>query len=236
MKTIVFLGPSLSLADAKSIYPGAEYLPPVACGDVLRCLEKAPKRIAIIDGFFHNQAAVWHKEILYVLSLGIEVYGASSMGALRAAELAVFGMRGIGKIFEAYQKGIYEDDDEVAVLHASAKSGYKPVSDAMVNIRATLASAKQESLLSEEEHTLLLSHLKHTFYQQRHLSEAVTEFGPVLEQGDKFLAWLEQNSIDQKHADAIALLQLLSQSVPQQVESFSFSKTSQLAKLIRLSS
>jgi hypothetical protein len=43
------------------------------------------------------------------------------MGALRAAELHTFGMVGVGRVFEGYRDGVYEDDDEVAVVHGSRK-------------------------------------------------------------------------------------------------------------------
>ena len=64
-----------------------------------------------------------------------DCFGASSMGALRAAELHTFGMRGVGEIFERYRDGVLEDDDEVAVSHASADHAYRELSVAMVNLR-----------------------------------------------------------------------------------------------------
>ena len=54
--------------------------------------------IGLVDGYFGGAAAVWHKEILYALSLGVRVLGASSMGALRAAECAAYGMEPVGEI------------------------------------------------------------------------------------------------------------------------------------------
>ena len=87
-----------------------------------------PQAIGIIDGYFQWAPAVWHKEILWAIQQGVHVFGAASMGALRAAELAPFGMRGVGRIFEAYRDGVlpgsgdepFEDDDEVAVVHGPA--------------------------------------------------------------------------------------------------------------------
>ena len=64
------------------------------------------------------------------------------MGALRAAELHTFGMRGVGRIFEAFRDGEVEDDDEVAVVHGPAELGYLVLSEPMFNIRATLARAE----------------------------------------------------------------------------------------------
>jgi hypothetical protein len=95
--TIVFLGPSLPRAEAERILP-AEYLPPAAMGDIYRAVSRParqrPRRIALIDGYFERMAAPWHKEILWALERGAQVYGASSMGALRAAGSGVRDGRG----------------------------------------------------------------------------------------------------------------------------------------------
>src|SRR5688572_31007619 len=113
----VFIGPTISRDDAMRVL-GAEYLPPVRAGDVARLTANGkPSAVGIVDGYFHHVPSVWHKEILHALRLGIPVYGASSMGALRAAELSAFGMIGVGEIFEAYESGRWTDDDEVAVSH-----------------------------------------------------------------------------------------------------------------------
>ena len=144
MKTFVFLGPTLPVADARALCK-AEYLPPARMGDVHAVLERRPSIIAIIDGTFQNSPAVWHKEILFALASGVRVVGCSSMGALRAAELHTFGMEGRGQIFQAYRDGVYEDDDEVAVAHAAAEHHYRPLSDAMVNIRIGLAEATSDA-------------------------------------------------------------------------------------------
>ncbi|HSN28898.1 MAG TPA: TfuA domain-containing protein, partial [Kofleriaceae bacterium] len=135
MKTIVFVGPTLR----DVTLAGAEVRPPAGVGDVLRASRERVQRIAIIDGYFERMAAVWHKEILVALDRGIEVWGAASMGALRAAELDVFGMRGVGTIYRAFKRGELVRDDEVAVAHLPGEVGYRPVSDALVNLRDGLA-------------------------------------------------------------------------------------------------
>src|SRR6185437_13385815 len=103
------LGPTLPLADARAELD-AVYLPPVAQGDVYRVTRLQPDAIGIVDGYFDRVPAVWHKEILWAMSCGIPVFGSASMGALRAAELAAFGMEGVGAIFEAYRDGVIEAD------------------------------------------------------------------------------------------------------------------------------
>ena len=137
MTAVVFVGPTLTPnAVAESLE--AEILPPVRQGDVYRVARKNPTAIGIIDGFFEGVPSVWHKEILWAIEQGIPVFGSASMGALRAAELADFGMIGVGRIFEDYYSGVLQDDDEVAVLHSPAELGFQSLSEPMVSIRATV--------------------------------------------------------------------------------------------------
>ena len=90
--TIIFAGPSLAGAEL-SAYPKLDIRPPVRQGDVWRASRDKPRAIGIIDGYFEGVPSVWHKEILWALGQGIPVLGASSMGALRAAEMAASFMR-----------------------------------------------------------------------------------------------------------------------------------------------
>ena len=93
---IVFLGPSLPSSETRRI-ARCTVLPPARQGDIWRALiEHRPRAIALIDGVFESQPSVWHGEILDALDSGVRVFGASSMGALRAAELQAFGMVGVG--------------------------------------------------------------------------------------------------------------------------------------------
>ena len=119
LKAVVFLGPTLPVETAKQ-YVNAEFLAPVQQGDILRALRDRPYALGIIDGYFDTVPSVWHKEILTALEEGVHVLGAASMGALRAAELAHFGMTGIGEVFERFRSGELTDDDEVAVMHTPA--------------------------------------------------------------------------------------------------------------------
>ncbi|MEZ4368577.1 MAG: TfuA-like protein [Kofleriaceae bacterium] len=118
--TVVFVGPSLPAAEVRARLPGAVVAPPAAAGDILRWATQArpPRRLALIDGFFERMAAPWHKELLYALERGLEVYGAASMGALRAAELDRFGMIGVGRVYRGYATGAIVADDEVGGARA----------------------------------------------------------------------------------------------------------------------
>ncbi len=149
MKTVVFLGPSLAVEHARRVLPDATYLPPARQADLLTAaINLKPQVVALIDGVFLHTPSVWHKEILFSLEAGVRVFGASSMGALRAAETDSFGMIGVGEIYKKYASGELIDDDEVALAHASAEWGYRKLSEPMVNIRATLEAARKAGVLS----------------------------------------------------------------------------------------
>jgi len=166
MMTFIFVGPTLP-ADEIARTQGFVFLPPVAQGDLYRAARLRPRAIGVIDGFFSGAPSVWHKEILWAISQGIPVFGSASMGALRAAELHAFGMRGVGRIFEAFRDGALEDDDEVAVVHGPAELDYVAASEAMVNIRATLARAEVEGVVSPASRRALDAFAKSLFFPQR---------------------------------------------------------------------
>src|SRR5690349_12805349 len=113
MRAVVFVGPSLPprLRPTEALW---EWRPPVRQGELYRAALERPEAIGVIDGYFEVVPTVWHKEILWAMAQGIHVFGAGSIGALRAAELDAFGMRGIGQIYEMYRDGVLEDDEEVA--------------------------------------------------------------------------------------------------------------------------
>lgn len=167
MNAVIFLGPTLSVAEARKILPEARYLPPAQAGDVRRCVEDSPAVIGIIDGLFEQARSVWHKEILHALSRGIHVYGSSSMGALRAAEMSHYGMIGVGRVFESYMDGTLEDDDEVAVNHATSEFDFRQLSEAMVNLRDGLRRARESGDVSAEAEDLLVSAAKRLHYSDR---------------------------------------------------------------------
>jgi len=142
----IFAGPSLP-PELRLPDPRLRWLPPASAGDLLSLAADPPGAICLIDGYFDHRPAPWHKEILHLLARGVRVFGASSIGALRAAELAPFGMVGVGAIFEAYRSGRLTGDDEVALVHAPAAFGWTPLTVPMVEVRATLHRARRLRLL-----------------------------------------------------------------------------------------
>jgi hypothetical protein len=216
MKVHIFLGPTLPREEARAELE-AVYHPPAAQGDVYRAALDQPVAIGIVDGYFERVPSIWHKEILWAMSQGIHVFGGASMGALRAAELAAFGMEGVGAIFEAFRSGAIEDDDEVAVAHADAEGGYRPGSEAMVNVRSTLARAEAEAVIGPATRGALVGIAKELHYTDRTFP-AILAAGAArgLAAGDlaALQAFLPEGRVDQKHLDALAMLRALRERLP----------------------
>jgi len=208
--TVVFLGPSLPVEEARSILR-ANYYPPAQMGDVYRLLATGVRLIVVIDGVFHASTPIWQREILSALEEGITVVGASSMGALRAAELEAYGMIGCGKVFEWYSSGVIEGDDEVAMFHTVPDFGYRAVSEPLVNMRHNLERARLVGILDSGQHGALVGHLKNLFYGQRCYETlfASDSFGSLTAGTQEALrTFLRTESEDLKQKDAIEALRL----------------------------
>jgi len=218
MSDVIFVGPSLAGGEALRRIDAVTVRGPAGAGDILEAVEAGAHRIGLIDGYFDQRLAVWHKEILWALSRGVHVYGAASMGALRAAELSPFGMRGVGVIFDWYRSGLIEADDEVAVVHQDEETDYRSVSEALVNIRATLVAARREGLIDREQEELLVSLGRATFYPDRHLrslvrrARAMADSGDAYERLEKWLGAGRELPMDQKREDALELLDVMRQN------------------------
>jgi hypothetical protein len=166
VRAIIFSGPSLppsSIADRA----GLTWRPPLRQGDLHRAVLEGATALGVIDGVFETTPTVWHDEILFALDRRIPVYGAASIGALRAAELHSFGMKGVGRIFEWFRDGILEDDDEVAMLHGPPELDFVHLTVAMVDIRASVQEGVDRGLIDAATASEIVAIAKGTFYKQR---------------------------------------------------------------------
>jgi TfuA protein len=158
---LVFLGPSLPLARARQRL-AADYRPPVKRGDLP---ERHGGTVVIVDGEFGQSLSVSPNEILRLLDAGTRVLGAASMGALRALELAPYGMRGAGWIFEAYRRGRIIADDEVAVTYAPGS--FECLTVPLVNVRRWLEVLEGGGAVDAVTARRLLATAREFFYADR---------------------------------------------------------------------
>jgi hypothetical protein len=215
-RTLVFAGPTLSgLGDWRRAREDRfVFHPPVRCGNVLEAFREGYRTILIIDGFFERCPAVWHKEIMFFIERGGTLVGCSSMGALRAVELEPYGMLGYGKVVDDFKAGRIADDDEVTVAHLGPAQDFVSLTDAMVNIRYTVADAITKGALESADAAKIIDRAKDAFYKKRKLDLFAKE---VLsgDKHDRFVAYLTQHGmIDQKRNDALDLFEHLDAWLP----------------------
>lgn len=145
-RPIMFIGPSMpSSSAAARALTDFELRPPIERGQLRQLVaERAPTRIAIVDGLFYHRFAVDHRELAAAVAAGWDIVGMSSMGALRAAEMRRYGIKGFGAVFQLLvAPGL--DDDELMLLHepsAPFRGGTLPLIEVRGAFGALVASGR----------------------------------------------------------------------------------------------
>ena len=168
----MFVGPTLNGSASLVEESGVKLLPPVKRGDVERLVStRRPGVVAIVDGQFHQCLAVGHAEIRLALAKGWQVWGLSSMGAIRACEMQHLGVRGYGEVYDWFCRDEDFRDDEVALTHVPS-SPYIALSEPLIHIRAWLQELVKRGVLSAGQQKRLLKQLMSMWYGDRTLASA----------------------------------------------------------------
>jgi hypothetical protein len=199
---IVYLGPSLSPEEALALLPGARIQPPIHRGELYRDRMLRYSVFVILDGAFFQNEAVSPREVVDVLGDGALVVGASSMGALRAAECWPAGMRGVGAIYRLFRAGRLRSDDEVAVS-VDPDSRHRALSVPLINVRHALRKAVRARLLSLDQAQAAVEAAVRMHYPDRTWPRILRAAGLPDEQGSR-RQFLER--FDLKKADAARAL------------------------------
>ncbi|MFB7594667.1 TfuA-like protein [Streptomyces sp. NPDC056160] len=212
----VFVGPTLPRSHPMLSAPGVRPGPPIGHGDLFDPAIGSSDTVLIIDGVYHQAPALRHKEILGAMERGVRVVGAASIGALRAAELSTYGMRGVGSIYAAYASGRITGDDEVAVGQAP-DGDWTALTWPLVNLRHMLELAQAAGLFGSERATELFTALGAVYYPQR-TTAAVRAVCRRLDAGH-FVDWLDEHRAvdphfgDLKRADALTAIHAVVEGV-----------------------
>lgn len=186
--------------------PQAEFRPPIRRGDLKQVLDAPPPAIGIVDGEFYQSLAVSPKEILPLLKRGVRVFGSSSMGALRAAELHAHGMTGVGTVFEWFQRGRLSADDEVAMTFCPAT--LRALSESLVNFRVALRAAQKAGLISPDQRMALSRRMKRRYFPARTLDALAQDARLIVgARATALLAWWRAHAPNAKADDARQLLE-----------------------------
>ena len=215
VRIIVYAGLSLPFDEAKEILDSTDdveviYKRPIQRGDLGQALKEHPDIIAIIDGVFHQNSAVGHKEILNAMKNGIKVYGASSMGALRASELDTLGMTGVGYVYNQYATGEVDSDDDVAVMLDGET--LEAISVPLINMKYVFENAVSEGIITDDEKEDLLKTAKKTYYPKRNYAKTLNDSGLDDSKKSELIDFI-RTSPDIKKEDAKELLNLLKEEI-----------------------
>lgn len=208
VKIIIYTGLSLTFDEAKEILKShgdikVIYKRPIKRGDLTLDLKENPDIIGIIDGVFHQNSAVGHKEILNAINQGVQVFGSSSMGALRASELDSLGMTGIGYCYEQYATGTIDCDDEVAVILDD--ESLEALSVPLISMRYLFNEAVCENIITESEKDDLIEIAKATFYPKRNYASTLSESKLDNDKKDMLINFIRESE-DIKKQDAKLLI------------------------------
>jgi len=206
---ILFVGPTLhgEIVDGRlKNAPDIQCRGPAAQGDIAKAVLQGASAIGLIDGRYEDVAAPWHKEILFALSHGVFVLGGGSLGALRAAECAAFGMTGVGAIFERYTRGEMVDDSDVAQLHAPAEMDYLPLTEALVNVEETFGRLDAAGLLEAKTGDDLLAAARAIFFKALTFEAAIERAALPAGETARLLTLVQSHRVDLKRLDAHRLV------------------------------
>jgi len=173
---IVYVGPSLDPQLVGVHLPGAQVMPPVRRADLYRDRMLGFSFFVILDGVFFQQLAIPPREVLDVIADGGTVVGASSMGAIRAAECWPAGMRGIGTIYRLLRRGSLRSDDEVAVVFGT-ENPHLQSSVPLVNVRYALSRALHKREIERRVADRIIAAAECCFYAERNWPNLLEQAG-----------------------------------------------------------
>ena len=194
---VVFIGPTAPRQDVLSTLPDALVAPPCRRGDLYRHRILKHSIFLVVDGVFGGSLAVPPREVIDVIRDGAVVIGASSMGALRAADCFPAGAVGIGLVYRLYRRRAISSEDEVAVTFREDRP-YPSLTEPLINMRVALRRAANRGLMKAADGVSIVAAAESKHYSQRTWSAAFKDAGiipPMMTQ--EFL-----REVDAKRQDA----------------------------------
>jgi hypothetical protein len=207
----LFAGPSTyGLERAALLQDGVQLRPPVRRGDVDRLVEAeaTPGVLVICDGVFQSVPAVSHAELCAAIDAGWQVWGVSSIGAIRAFELRDEGMRGFGYVYEQLSRHADFTDDEMCLLHFPEDPWF-PLTEALVNLRHALDVRGAALGISVDAAARALAPLSRAWFGDRtpeFMHAALVDAGVPAPDAQALLAWTAANRV--KSLDLRRLMQV----------------------------
>jgi hypothetical protein len=206
-KVKVYAGLSLDEHEVHSVIPNAIFAPAIKRGDTLIDIRHGTHVIVIIDGRFQQSMAVSPTELMDALRCGVRIYGSSSMGAMRAAELEPYGMIGHGKIFEYIKDTAYFRDDYLGQVFTSGK--HKSKSEPYVNFMFSLLDMLEKNEIDQQTYDVLEPMYRALHFSERDLYTLIDKIREDHPNGEKMLVNIAKKAFskhNQKREDGMGLL------------------------------
>jgi len=146
-KILAFTGGSLPPAD-RSTGEDIVYVAPAEQGDMIATVLEGFETALIMDGYFYTKFPCTPFEVMLAMEEGVNVFGASSIGALRAVELDRYGMNGMGYVYE------YLKASDVKPYHIVAQTyteGDAQLTVPLVQLISFLESAVRDGVIGQDE-------------------------------------------------------------------------------------
>ena len=207
MSIAIFVGPTFPFGQINEyLHIPATIFPPIKRGHI-EMLAADHEVIVIIDGVFHSTLSVSAREILLALKEKT-IYGCSSMGALRAAELDKFGMIGVGEVYKMYSDRRIVSDGEVALLFDPVT--YENMTVPLVNVRFALTQAVKNEVINQTTRDYLLTIASKIHYTELDYLSVIKNANQDTNKTnyDALMEYLSLNidNLDLKKKDALELI------------------------------
>lgn len=170
IEAVVFAGPSGKGLPAAR-WRGLQRVAPAKRGDIDAVVAAGTPSgrgavIVLADGIFGFEPAVSHAELCRALDAGWQVWGCSSMGAIRAWEMRHEGMRGQGWVYRQFARHRDLTDDELALLHLPTPP-WDALSVPLVDLRHALHERAAELGLAASVQRHLIDLLRQRWFGER---------------------------------------------------------------------
>lgn len=215
-RAVVFVGASFADRDYAEIDLGAVDLrPPIRRGDLAQAVKAGYRVVAIIDGEFYHTLAVSPKEILVALREGVRILGGSSMGALRAAEMDMYGMEGVGRIYNWFRNGTVTRDDDVALMFGRVDDlSYRATTVPMVNVMWATREFKRLGLMSPQSRRRMSFAARRMHWSERTWADVCELAGLEERERETVRRWARDPDNDLKRLDARCVVERTTAPAP----------------------
>lgn len=212
----IYSGLSLDEATAKRFLPNATFSRPIRRGDLRGDIRSKYHIICIIDGSFHHFPAVNCGEIMDAMRAGVRIYGASSMGALRASELDGEGMIGHGKIYAYIKNSTFFRDDYLGQTFEESAGKTRPSSLPYIDLYFALKRKLERAQMNKTDMDIILRVYGDLHYSDRNPTSLFGELKVLFSRRSDLIRSVKSalaSSYSQKREDAIDLLKQVKKDV-----------------------